>query len=65
MTANWIPALLLIAAIALLPAWAVGGFALGAAAGLWIAKQTRARRQVENRALLPKNVIALPKRRPT
>lgn len=59
MNASWIPTLLMIAAIALLPAWAVGGFALGAAATLWIMKRARERQADKKAAPLPDNVIAL------
>lgn len=60
----WIPALLVIAALSLLPAWLVGCAALSAAIGLWIATRPPQRSE-ERRAPLPENVIRLPRRRLT
>ncbi len=60
---DWIPPLLVIAILSLLPAWVVGCAALGAALGLWIA--TRPRRRAKEEAPLPENVVRLPQRRLT
>lgn len=53
----WLPTLFLLAAICLLPAWVVGGFALGAGLALWgsqkwqRARIARARAAAAERAL--------------
>ena len=58
----WIPTLLIIAALALLPAWLVGCAALGAALGLWVATKLTARAE-DAATPLPENVIRLSERR--
>lgn len=57
----WLPSLLILAAVCLLPATAVGGFALGAAAYIYFkSRSERPEKKAEKR---PQNVIELKSRR--
>jgi hypothetical protein len=63
MTHAWIPTLLLIAALALLPAWVVGAAALGAAVALWLLTKAReSRKPKDAERPLPANVVRFPQR---